>query len=149
MTTITLAWGKLLSKQTHTQTFDLDKPLTIGRRTNNTIVLDGIGVSRQHASIALENKKLLLKDSSTNGTWVQAQTITQSELKENMRFHIMDFQFRVKAIEVSVAEVKASKPTMEDKKPNAVQPSMDLVSIIKSQPYIENLLSLMPDKEEA
>ncbi|MEZ4887207.1 MAG: FHA domain-containing protein [Chitinophagales bacterium] len=141
--TITLTWRELHTQKTNTQTFDLDATLTIGRSLNNTIVLNDKGVSRRHAFIHLENDVPLLIDSSTNGTWMHAQAIKQCELKRNMRFQIMSHSFTVVAIEAPAP----SKPAAESKKPNAVKPAMDLAELIKKQPFIENLIDLMPDKE--
>ena len=146
--TITLTWRKLHTTESHTETFDLENILTIGRSSRNSIVLDDRGVSRQHALIGLEGERLILTDSSTNGTWMHAQAIKQSALRKNTCFQIMSYHFKVVAIEVPKAP-EAHKPTMEDNKPSAVQPAMDLVSIIKTQPFIENLLDLIPNKEEA
>ncbi len=142
---ITLTWRKLHTQQIHTQTFDLDKPISIGRSPSNDIILADRGVSRRHAMITFEGEKPLLTDSSTNGTWIDTQSIKQCELKEDNCFQVMSHRFTVLKIEVAVP----SKPKTETKKPNAIRPSMDLAEIIKHQPFIENLIDLMPDKKEA
>lgn len=142
---ITLTWRELHNQEAHTQIFDLDKPIRIGRSPHNDIVLKDRGVSREHASIVLEADKPLLKDSSTNGTWMNTQAIQQCELKDGNSFQVMSYRFTILRIEVPAAP---SKPAMETKKPNAIPPTMDLAEIIKKQPYIENLLDLIPDKIE-
>lgn len=141
---ITLTWRKLHLKKNYTQTFDLERTLTIGRSSSNAIVLNDRGVSRQHAYIAFEKNQIVLTDISTNGTWVHSQAIKQCRLKRKMRFQIMEFYFTVDALEVAPAH----KPTEEKQKPKAVPPAIDLAKIVKKQPFIENLLDLIPDKEE-
>jgi hypothetical protein len=44
--------------------------LTLGRGTENTIIIDNLRVSRHHAKIELRRDKFVITDSSTNGTWV-------------------------------------------------------------------------------
>ncbi len=139
---ITLTWSKPHSSKKNTKTFNFDRTLTIGRSSSCSIVLDDRGVSRQHAYITLDREEPLLTDSSTNGTWMNAQAVSQSILKENMSFQIMSYRFEVLAIEAP----EASKPAKDSKKPSAIQPVLDLAAIIKKQPFIENLIDLMPDK---
>lgn len=141
---ITLTWRKLHTHQIHTQSFDLEKPISIGRSPNNNIVLEDRGVSRYHAAISIEGEKAILRDSSTNGTWMNTQAIKQCELKEDSSFQVMSYRFTILRMEMET--VIPSKPIEEIKRPNAIPPSMDLAEIIKKKPYIENLLDLMPDK---
>jgi len=139
---ITLTWSKPHSSKKNTKTFDFDRTLTIGRSSSCSIVLDDRGVSRQHAYITLDGEQPLLTDSSTNGTWMNTRAVSQSVLKENMVFQIMSYTFRVITIEAP----EANKPEQDNKKPSAIQPVLDLAAIIKKQPFIENLIDLMPDK---
>lgn len=44
--------------------------INLGRGAENTIVIDNLRVSRQHAKIELRRDRFVLTDSSTNGTWV-------------------------------------------------------------------------------
>ncbi|MGB1241507.1 MAG: FHA domain-containing protein [Chitinophagales bacterium] len=142
---ITLTWRELHKEEAHTKTFNLEKPIRIGRSPHNDIVLNDRGVSREHASIVFEADKTLLKDSSTNGTWMNTQAVRQCELKDGNSFQVMSFRFTILRIEVAVAP---SKPAVESQSPNAIRPAMDLAEIIKQQPFIENLIDLMPDKKE-
>lgn len=62
---ITLEW--IINGQVVTQSFDLQRPITIGRKESNDVVLDGGNVSRSHASIFVEEAKVqLLNMSETN-----------------------------------------------------------------------------------
>ncbi|HTV23469.1 MAG TPA: sigma 54-interacting transcriptional regulator [Polyangiaceae bacterium] len=54
----------------------------IGRDPQCLVLIDGPGVSRQHAEIALEDDGFVLRDlGSTNGTYLNAQSITQAVLE--------------------------------------------------------------------
>jgi sigma-B regulation protein RsbU (phosphoserine phosphatase) len=61
----------------------IDKPVfSIGRRSGNDLQLVGSDVSRDHAEIALDNNRFLLRDrGSRYGTYVNGEGITEHELK--------------------------------------------------------------------
>lgn len=60
-----------------------EDPINIGRDQVNDIVIDNIGISRNHAKIELQGKKYVLTDlNSTNGTFVNKKKIKQTILKD-------------------------------------------------------------------
>jgi len=61
----------------------IDKPVfSIGRRSGNDLQLVGSDVSRDHAEIALDNGRFLLRDrGSRYGTYVNGEGISEHELK--------------------------------------------------------------------
>ena len=61
----------------------IDKPVfSIGRRSGNDLQLVGSDVSRDHAEIALDNNRFLLRDrGSRYGTYVNGEGISEHELK--------------------------------------------------------------------
>lgn len=65
--------------------YALDRPiLGIGRRDENDIVIDHMGVSGTHAQITLEGQSVILTDlKSTNGTCVNGQRVERVELRPN------------------------------------------------------------------
>jgi pSer/pThr/pTyr-binding forkhead associated (FHA) protein len=65
--------------------YALDRPvLSIGRRDENDIVIDHMGVSGTHAQIAMEGQSVILTDlKSTNGTFVNGQRVERVELRPN------------------------------------------------------------------
>jgi pSer/pThr/pTyr-binding forkhead associated (FHA) protein len=55
--------------------------MTIGRKTDNDIVIDNQAVSGYHARIKKEGKSLFIEDaSSLNGTYINGQKISKGEL---------------------------------------------------------------------
>jgi len=59
-----------------------EEPITIGRSSDNVIVLDDPAVSGHHCFIVKDGDKVLLRDlDSTNGTRVNAQPTSEAELK--------------------------------------------------------------------
>ena len=61
----------------------IDKPVfSIGRRSGNDLQLVGSDVSREHAEIALDNGRFLLRDrGSRYGTYVNGESVSEHELK--------------------------------------------------------------------
>ncbi|MBI4536922.1 MAG: FHA domain-containing protein [candidate division NC10 bacterium] len=64
--------------------YAVDRPLSIGRHAENDIVIDHMGVSGKHASVALEDQAVVLTDlKSTNGTFVNGKRVERAELRPN------------------------------------------------------------------
>jgi hypothetical protein len=63
----------------------LDKPrITIGRKANNDIQIDNLAISGQHAAIAVILDDAFLEDlNSTNGTYVNGQSVKKRVLQDN------------------------------------------------------------------
>jgi pSer/pThr/pTyr-binding forkhead associated (FHA) protein len=64
-------------------TFPLTKgELTIGRNPGNDILIDNVGVSRQHAVIRVSGERVVIEDlGSANGTFVNGQKIAMRDLQ--------------------------------------------------------------------
>jgi DNA-binding NtrC family response regulator len=68
---------------------DVDRPAVplrqgcrIGRDPQCLVLIDGPGVSRQHAELALEGERFVLRDlGSTNGTYLNGQRIAQAAIE--------------------------------------------------------------------
>ncbi|MCX8095740.1 MAG: FHA domain-containing protein [Caldisericia bacterium] len=73
-------------------TFPLKKKvINLGRESGNEVVIDDNKASRQHAKIKLENDKFIIYDlASTNGTFVNNQKITSTELNDGDEIKIGD-----------------------------------------------------------
>jgi pSer/pThr/pTyr-binding forkhead associated (FHA) protein len=64
--------------------YALDRSLTIGRRPENDIVIDHMGVSGAHARVDLEGQAAVLTDlQSTNGTFVNGKRVERATLRPN------------------------------------------------------------------
>lgn len=80
MLTLTL---KLKDKTIREYRFQKGKTITIGRRSDNDVVIDNLGVSGCHAKIELQNEGVLLTDlESTNGSLVNEKTVSSQKLKK-------------------------------------------------------------------
>ena len=68
--------------------------LSIGSEKSNDIVLTGTYVSRKHARIVREGESFTIIDSSSNGTFVNAERITERELNDGDNIKIVDFELQ-------------------------------------------------------
>ena len=90
-------------------------PITIGRDPNNTIALDGVRVSRNHARIASQDGQISLTDlGSSNGIGVRDKRLkgATSELKNGDHFVIDPFEFTFSLLEAAKAAPEMIEPTV-------------------------------------
>ncbi len=74
-----------------TQNFSEDK-ITIGRRTDNQVVLDADNISRNHVSIERIDEKYFIRDlESANGVYLNEQRVDLAELAEGDRVRIGNY----------------------------------------------------------
>jgi pilus assembly protein CpaF len=73
-----------------------DGPFTIGRDTDSEIWLESALVSRRHALVRCDDSRLLVRDTSTNGTLVGAEMVRQHEVQVPFGTVLQVGDFRVK-----------------------------------------------------
>ena len=97
------------------ETIDLSKArITIGRRSNNDIVIDDPAVSSQHAVIVTASGDCYLEDlNSTNGSRIQGRPIKRHSLRDNDVVELAQYQLRYIADE-PVTVGLASQPVPRD-----------------------------------
>lgn len=85
-------------KQTVQEIKCASSEITIGRSRQNTLCLDGDGISRFHARLNPMEDGLKLEDcGSTNGTWVGENRVDTMVLTAGARFRIGEFQLELLA----------------------------------------------------
>jgi pSer/pThr/pTyr-binding forkhead associated (FHA) protein len=72
---------------------DVDE-LSIGSDDSNDVVLTGTYVSRKHARIVREGESFTIIDSSSNGTFVNSERITEHELDDGDAIKIVDHELQ-------------------------------------------------------
>lgn len=78
-----------------TQTFGEDR-ITIGRRTDNQIILEGDNISRNHVAIERRDGKHFVSDlGSANGTYLNEEQVEMAELHDGDRLRIGNFTLSV------------------------------------------------------
>jgi hypothetical protein len=85
-----------------------DTPTTIGRGTENNIVISHKSVSRHHAIITTQDESCLIRDlESSNGTFVDGQRIQQAQLTDGNRI-------RFGEVEWTFEDPRQTKPSLTD-----------------------------------
>lgn len=97
------------------KTFTVPKTgkLVVGRANHCEIQLPANSVSRQHAELALEGGKLVVRDlKSSNGTYVNRKKVAEGELKagDEVRFDTFSFEVGGPAAAAAAAESAAPAP---------------------------------------
>ncbi len=110
-----------MSRGTDVKELSLDQPVTtVGRSTDNSIVLDDAQVSRHHAQIDFSEGKPRITDlDSSNGTLVNGAKIKPNEpygLKEGDSVGIGDYVFTISSV-APVAPVTEEKPAAKIDEP--------------------------------
>ncbi len=78
-----------------TQPFGEER-ITIGRRTDNQVVLDGDNISRNHVAIERKSGKYFVCDlDSANGTHLNEERVSLAELRDGDRLRIGNFTLTV------------------------------------------------------
>lgn len=72
---------------------DFKEDITIGRDPENDIIVDDASISRYHASIKKIGDGFVLIDSSSNGTFVNGEKVTDFKLAHSDVFQILDYNF--------------------------------------------------------
>ncbi|ARN75938.1 FHA domain-containing protein [Oceanicoccus sagamiensis] len=108
------------------QRFGVKHHAVLGRDSSCDITIPGTHLSRRHAELAVKGPTLLIRDlGSSNGTYVNDERVTETELKpgDTVRFDVL--VFRVQGPEL--APIMDSNATMirrvPTKKPAAPRPA--------------------------
>jgi len=89
---------------------------TIGRGTENSIILDAASISRQHASISVANQHWIIRDlGSSNGVFINDRPVMEARLKDGViiKFGTIPFRFEVGDME-GEAKVSNSQAPHDD-----------------------------------
>lgn len=104
-----------------------DNPITIGRGPDSPVPLDGVKLSRNHVAFAMVNGQLTLTDLSSNGVWVNAQSVPKKSailLHGNEEIAIPGYRLRVRLVVPAVpSAVAAIAPMASSAAPSAALPA--------------------------
>jgi len=114
-----------------------DHQQTIGRADTNTVVIDYMRVSRQHARIYPENGKWIIEDvSSTNGIFISNVVTPRSILKHGEQITIASIPFR---FELKYNDAKQLEETKPVALPRTVRKQLDqnpeATIVLQSSPF--------------
>jgi hypothetical protein len=110
---------------------------TIGRRSNNDLVIDHVAISGEHAVIVAMNNDFFLEDlNSTNGTQVNGQPVKKHFLQENDVINLAPYKIRFVTDEGAGNRVhdqgvpkKAGQPVADVRNPDSNVASQQIANI--------------------
>ncbi|MCI0663301.1 MAG: FHA domain-containing protein [Acidobacteria bacterium] len=119
---------------------------TIGRGEECDIILDGETVSRLHCEIILWGSVYVLKDSSRNGTFINGERVTQTQLRDGDQIRIGQNYMLVHFSSIN----KTSTITTKSTTPHRISPAIELKPsiVVKgleegvTQPFIEDRITI-------
>jgi pSer/pThr/pTyr-binding forkhead associated (FHA) protein len=118
-----------------TRAMDVER-VTFGRKPENTIVLNEVGVSGVHCEVVIENGRPVLRDlGSTNGTLLENQKIDEVVLSHGDRF-------RLGSTEVVLVDAKAG--ALPGEAPAAAEDAGEEVKLLKAPRKSKVLSALVP-----
>ena len=118
-------------------TLTVSDSLSVGRGSDNDVVLGSKQVSRNHAVLSVLNGKLYVKDlESSNGTFINDQRIEANKstnLAANDTLDFASFSFQVSAPVAAMdnEEVVADKPTL------MLSPDTEIAPIVEAEPVVK------------
>ncbi len=122
-----IACGDWLSGQSYV----IKGHTVLGRDTSCDITIPGTHLSRRHAELAITGDKLLIRDlGSSNGTFIDQEQISESELKDGdeIRFDVLTFRVQAPGSEITTkkaqhASAQQQANSAEVKKPGSQAPT--------------------------
>ena len=122
-------------------TLTVTDSLSVGRGSDNDVVLGSKQISRNHALLSVLNGKLYVKDlDSSNGTFINDKRIAGNEtthVEADDRLGFASFSFQVSA-PVSASDVQeevvADKPTL------MLSPDTEIAPIVEAEPVVKETI---------
>ncbi|MGP9558634.1 FHA domain-containing protein [Psychrobacter sp. AOP7-A1-24] len=145
-------------------TLTVSDSLSIGRGSDNDVVLGSKQVSRNHAVLSVLDGQLYVKDlDSSNGTFINEQRIEGNEsnhlkVNDTLGFASFSFQVQASAAPVTTSENEAPAPVTAEELVADVHESTDTAAVTEApanefvteeQVFEESVLEEEPIKEQA
>ena len=127
---------KALTEALGDLTLTISDSLSVGRGSDNDVVLGSKQISRNHAVLSVLNGKLYVKDlNSSNGTFINDERIETNESKyieadDTLGFASFSFQVAAPLAAIDNQEVVADKPTL------MLSPDTEIALIVEAEPIV-------------
>ena len=127
---------KALTEALGDLTLTISDSLSVGRGSDNDVVLGSKQISRNHAVLSVLNGKLYVKDlNSSNGTFINDERIETNESKyleahDTLGFASFSFQVIAPLATMDNEEVVADKPTL------MLSPDTEIALIVEAEPVV-------------
>ena len=129
---------KALTEALGDLTLTVSDSLSVGRGSDNDVVLGSKQVSRNHAVLSVLNGELYVKDlESSNGTFINEQRIEANKstnLAANDTLGFASFSFQVSA---PVAAMDNNEEVVTDKPTLMLSPDTEIAPIVEAEPVVK------------
>ena len=122
-------------------TLTVTDSLSVGRGSDNDVVLGSKEVSRNHAQLSILNGQLYVKDlASSNGTFINDERIAANESKhlavsDTLGFASFNFQVSAPVSTIVIHEqVETDKPTL------MLSPDIEIAPIVEAEPVVKETI---------
>ena len=122
-------------------TLTVTDSLSVGRGSDNDVVLGSKEVSRNHAQLSILNGQLYVKDlASSNGTFINDERIAANESKhlavsDTLGFASFSFQVSAPVSTIVIHEqVETDKPTL------MLSPDIEIAPIVEAEPVVKETI---------
>ena len=129
---------KALTEALGDLTLTISDSLSVGRGSDNDVVLGSKQISRNHAVLSVLNGKLYVKDlNSSNGTFINEERIETNESKyleadDTLGFASFSFQVTASLAAMDNEEVVTDKPTL------MLSPDTEIALIVEAEPVVKD-----------
>ena len=137
-------------------TLTVTDSLSVGRGSDNDLVLGSKQISRNHAQLSVLNGQLYVKDlESSNGTFINDERIAASESKQLAAEDTLGFASFIFQVSKPVAATVIHEQAVADKPTLMLSPDTEIAPIVEAEPVVketiieeilpvENYLEAMP-----
>lgn len=122
-------------------TLTVTDSLSVGRGSDNDLVLGSKQISRNHAQLSVLNGQLYVKDlESSNGTFINDERIAASESKQLAAEDTLGFASFIFQVSKPVAATVIHEQAVADKPTLMLSPDTEIAPIVEAEPVVKETI---------
>ena len=122
-------------------TLTVTDSLSVGRGSDNDLVLGSKQISRNHAQLSVLNGQLYVKDlESSNGTFINDERIATNESKQLAAEDTLGFASFIFQVSAPVAATVIHEQAVVDKPTLMLSPDTEIAPIVEAEPVVKETI---------
>lgn len=122
-------------------TLTVTDSLSVGRGSDNDLVLGSKQISRNHAQLSVLNGQLYVKDlESSNGTFINDERIAANESKQLAAEDTLGFASFIFQVSAPVAATVIHEQAVADKPTLMLSPDTEIAPIVEAEPVVKETI---------
>ena len=122
-------------------TLTVTDSLSVGRGSDNDLVLGSKQISRNHAQLSVLNDQLYVKDlESSNGTFINDERIAANESKQLAAEDTLGFASFIFQVSKPVAATVIHEQAVADKPTLMLSPDTEIAPIVEAEPVVKETI---------